>query len=46
LPRAVLAAGLVGAFARRDLRRPAAPAGPRGLGDRMAVVLAALAGRV
>jgi phytoene synthase len=46
LPRAVLAAGLVGAFARRDLRRPAAPAGPRGLGDRMAVVSAALAGRV
>jgi phytoene synthase len=46
LPRAVLAAGLVGAFARRDLRRPDAPAGPRGLGDRLAVLAAVLAGRV
>jgi phytoene synthase len=46
LPRAVLAAGLVGVFARRDLRRPAAPAGPRGLGDRLAVLAAVLAGRV
>jgi len=46
LPRAVLAAGLVGAFARRDLRRPGAPAGPRGLGDRIAVMAAALTGRV
>jgi len=46
LPRAVLAAGLVGAFARRDLRRPAAPAGPRGFGDRLAVLAAALGGRV
>jgi phytoene synthase len=46
LPRAVLAAGLVGVFARRDLRRLGGPAGPRGLGDRLAVVLAAAAGRV
>jgi len=46
LPRTVLAAGLVGAFARRDLRRPAAPAGPRGLGDRLTVLAAAVAGRV
>ena len=46
LPRAVLAAGLVAVFARRDLRRLDAPAGPRGLGDRLAVLSAVLARRV
>jgi len=46
LPRGVLAAGLPGVLARRDLRRPGAPPGPRGLGDRLAVLLAAAAGRV
>jgi hypothetical protein len=36
----------VGVLARRDLRRPGAPARPRGLGDRLAVLAAGLAGRV
>jgi phytoene synthase len=43
LPRPVLAAGLVATLARRDLRR-AVPA-PRSLGDRLAVLAAAVAGR-
>jgi phytoene synthase len=46
LPRRVVAAGLPAVLARRDLRR--APDFPprRGLGDRLAVLLAALAGSV
>jgi phytoene synthase len=46
LPRSVLAAGLPGVFARRDLRHPGTDGGPRGLGDRLAVLLAAAAGRI
>jgi phytoene synthase len=46
LPRGVLAAGLPGVLARRDLRRVGAAGGARGLGDRLAVVLAAAVGRV
>jgi phytoene synthase len=46
LPRSVLAAGLPAAFARRDLRHPGVAPGARGLGDRLAVLLAAAAGRV
>ena len=46
LPRAAIPAVLVGAFAVRDLRRSAQPTRPRGLGDRAAVVLAALRARV
>lgn len=42
-PRIALAAALPAAFARRDLGRPC---GPRGLADRMAVLRAALTGRV
>ena len=46
LPRPVIAAALPAVLARRDLRRaPAFPA-QRGLGDRVAVVIAGLAGRV
>lgn len=41
LPRAVVAAGLVGVLARRDLRGHPQP-GLRGLGDRVAVTVAAL----
>ena len=46
LPRSAVAAALPAVLARRDLRR--APAFPpqRGLGDRLAVVLRGLAGRV
>lgn len=46
LPRRVVAAGLPAVLARRDLRR--APNFPRrrGLGDRLAVLFAALTGRV
>jgi phytoene synthase len=45
--RAVLAAGLVGVFARRDLGRVGRPGWERrGLGDRLAVTFAALAGRI
>jgi len=36
-----IAAGLVGVFAKRDLKRLAKPALPRGIGDRLAVVWAA-----
>lgn len=50
LPRQVVAAALPLVLARRDLARlsarGAAPAGPRGLGDRLAVILAGLSGRV
>ncbi len=46
LPRATLAAGLPAVLARRDLRHLGQPAGPRGLGDRMAVVRGAALGRV
>ncbi len=47
LPRRVMAAVLPAALARRDLRRGGAnEAGPRSLGDRLAVTLAAAAGRV
>jgi phytoene synthase len=45
LPRQVLAAALPAVLARRDLRRPGTLA-PRGLGDRLAVLAAALTGRV
>ena len=46
LPRPLLAAALPAVLARRDLRTPAAPAGPRGLGDRVALLTAYAAGRV
>jgi len=42
-PRIALAAALPAAFARRDLGRPY---GPRGVADRMAVLIAAFTGRV
>ena len=45
LPRAVLAAALPAVLARRDLVRAAPPAA-RGLGDRLAVLAAWMAGRV
>jgi phytoene synthase len=45
VPRSAVAAALPGVFARRDLTRPlSAEVRPRGLGDRMAVTMAALAG--
>jgi phytoene synthase len=46
VPRPLLAAALPAALARRDLRRPAAAAANRGLGDRLAVLRAAIMGRV
>jgi phytoene synthase len=49
LPRRALAAALPATLAARDLRRvpdTAAPPRPRGIGDRMAVMLAAFRGRV
>jgi 15-cis-phytoene synthase len=46
LRRRSLAAILPAVLARRDLRRIGSPPGPRGLGDRLAVVTAAIAGRV
>lgn len=47
LPRAVVAAALPVVLARRDLRRgPAAHPGPRGLGDQVAVIWAAIIRRV
>ena len=46
LPRAALAAGLPAVLARRDLRRAGVAARPRGLGDRLAVLLAAALGRI
>ncbi len=45
LPRRAVPAALVAVLARRDLGR-AAPAGSRGLGDRLAVLAAAMTGRV
>ncbi len=46
LPRPVVAAALPAALARRDLRRVAQAERPRGTGDRLAVMLSALTGRV
>ena len=47
LPRAALAAGLPAVLARRDLRHlPPTEPRPRGFGDRLAVSLAALTGRL
>jgi len=46
LRRSALAAILPAVLARRDLRRLGSPPGPRGLGDRLAVLTAALTGRV
>jgi phytoene synthase len=45
-PRATIAAALPAVLARRDLRRPGPAAGPRGLGDKLAVLAAYLAARV
>lgn len=45
-PRAAIAAALPAVLARRDLRRIGQPLQPRGLGDRLAVTLAALTGRL
>jgi phytoene synthase len=45
LPKSAIAAALPAVLARRDLARWPAPAPPRGLGDRLAVTLAALRGR-
>ena len=44
--RAALAVVLTAVLANRDLRQIAAPPGPRGLGDRMAVTVAAIRGRL
>jgi phytoene synthase len=44
--RAAVAAALPLVLARRDLARPTAAPGPRGLADRLAVVRAGLSGRV
>lgn len=46
VPRPVVAAALPAVLARRDLARIAQPPGPRGFGDRAAVTLAAMLGRV
>jgi len=46
LPRNVIAAALPAVLARRDLRRPGPAAGPRALGDKLAVVAAYAGGRV
>jgi len=46
LPRPMIAAALPAILARRDLSRLSQAAGPRGLGDKLAVVAAYLAGRV
>jgi phytoene synthase len=45
LPRRAIAAALPAVLARRDLRRRSNFSGPRGLGDRLAVVWAAVVGR-
>ncbi len=45
LPRSALAAALPAVLARRDLARWSAPPAPRGLGDRLAVLLAAMRDR-
>ena len=46
VPRNAIPAILPAVLARRDFSRAPAPAMPRGLGDRLAVMMAALAGRV
>jgi 15-cis-phytoene synthase len=46
VPRPMIAAVLPAVLARRDLKRASAIPAPRGLGDRLAVMLAALAGRI
>jgi hypothetical protein len=45
VPGAIVAAALPAVLARRDLRRVGEVVRPRGLGDRLAVLAAALAGR-
>ena len=45
-PRATIAAALPAVLARRDLRRPGPAAGPRGLGDKLAVLAAYVMARV
>ena len=46
LPRNAIAAALPAVLARRDLHRAIPPPGPRALGDRLAVTLAGLRGRL
>jgi phytoene synthase len=46
LPRPALAAALPAVLARRDLKRGIPTPGPRGFGDRLAVTLAGLTGRL
>ncbi len=46
LPRATIAAALPAVLARRDLSRPVAALPGRGIGDRVAVILAAVTGRI
>jgi len=46
LPRPLVAAALPAVLARRDLRRTPLLAGPRGAGDRLAVIRAGLTGRL
>lgn len=46
LPRPVIAAALPAVLARRDLRRAAAPGGPRRFGDQAAMMAAFVTGRV
>ena len=46
LPRSALPAALPAALAARDLRRSRASAGPRGLADRLSVLLAAWRGHI
>ncbi|MDR3535502.1 MAG: phytoene synthase, partial [Acetobacteraceae bacterium] len=45
-PKTAVAAALPAVLARRDLRRLSVPGGPRGFGDRFAVTLAGVTGRV
>ncbi len=46
LPRWVIAAALPAVFARRDLARPGRSVEARGIGDRLAVLMASVLGRV
>ncbi len=46
LPRSAIAAALPAVLARRDLRRGVPPPGPRRFGDRLAVTLAGITGRL
>ena len=46
LPREAVASALPGTLARRDLAQPDLPAMPRGIVDRLAVIRAAITGRV